>query len=68
MQPLALVVLGISSARALGISEDNISEDCSVSMELANRTAAATWHALRNPPSEESKNYSAGSGGATGGG
>ena len=40
MQPLALVALGISetsSARAFGINEDNISEDCSVASGIAHR-------------------------------
>ena len=61
--------LRTSSARALGISEDNISEDCSVSMELANRLQPLQ-HGIpcETTHSEESKNYSAGSGGATGGG
>ena len=48
-----------SSARALGISENNISEDSSVSIELANSLQPLQHGIPCETYSEESKNYSA---------
>ena len=51
--------LRTSSARALGISENNISEDSSVSIELANSLQPLQHGIPCETYSEESKNYSA---------